>query len=133
MYLRDLFRYRTTDNKVNREDFLSACLAELMRRDEAVCAAVLGAVGFKNLPALTAGGYAVRTQVGKADGNTMRWCDILVELRGGRRLLMECKVGAPPDLDQIKRYRELWGTQDVALLTREGSRPSDMAGWSGVA
>ena len=46
MFLRDLFRYRSSDKKENKEDFLSSCLAELMRRDQRACKAVLKAVGF---------------------------------------------------------------------------------------
>lgn len=132
MFLKDLFRYRTTDSKESREDFLSSCLAELMRRDAAACAAVLTTVGFSDLPTLTVGAYTVRTQVGRSHRAKMRWCDILVELRGGRHLLIECKVGDAPKLGQIKLYRKLWKTLDVALLAPEWSIPRTVA-WDDMA
>lgn len=131
MYLRDLFRYRTTDNKVNREDFLSACLAELMRQDREACAAVLSAVGFNVSPFDR---YAVRTQVGRcATDGTMYWCDILLEVPERPTMIIECKVGSEPDESQIRRYRKLWNTDHVALLAPEGALPS--AGdkkWEGI-
>lgn len=131
MYLKDLFRYRTTNAKENREDFLSACLAELMRRDASVCKATLQAVGFKDVPDLASGDYTVRTQVGHADGAKMRFCDILVKLRKGPPWIIECKVDAHPDPAQIKRYRRLWRTEHVALLAPDWAIPSTRP-WSTV-
>lgn len=115
MFLTDLFRYRTRDSRESREDFLSSCLAELMRRDPEACAAVLAAVGIPG-PPLAGRAYSVRTQVGRPHDGAMRWCDILVEVADHPPILLECKVGAVPDRAQVRLYSRLWDTPHVALL-----------------
>lgn len=130
MFLKDLFRYRTTDSKENREDFLSSCLAELMRRDRPAFVAVMQAVGF-TVPA-TVDRYTVRTQVSRVNQTgTMYWCDVLVELPGAAPFVIECKVDDTPKLSQIKRYQTLWKTQNVALLAPERSLPKSKS-WNGI-
>lgn len=130
MFLKDLFRYRTTDSKENREDFLSACLAELMRRDRPAFVAVMEAVGFV-VPA-TVDRYTVRTQVGRPNQNgTMYWCDVLVEWQGAAPFIIECKVDDTPNLRQVKRYQTLWKTENVALLAPDWSLPTSKT-WNGI-
>ena len=131
MFLRDLFRYRTTA-KENREDFLSACLAELMRRDPAACAAVLQAVGLSPPPLDR--GHTVRTQVGRHHGKSMRWCDIMVDFAHGPPFILECKVGDAPKVAQLKLYQQIWDTPHVALLAPEATvPPADDPAWAGLA
>ena len=131
MFLKDLFRYRTT-GKENREDFLSSCLAELMRRDADACEAVLSAVKLTTHPPLT-DGYVVRTQVGKHHAKKMRWCDVMVEFIGHDPLIIECKVGDSPKVQQVKRYQQLWDTKHVALLAPVSSvPPKDSKPWHGI-
>ena len=134
MFLRDLFRYRTSNKKENREDFLSACLAELMRRDRRACGAILEAVGFDNLPRLDR--YNVRTQVGRRDTlGKMRWCDVMVEFPGDAKpRIIECKYGDnPPEREQLRLYSKLWNSPFVALLSPEHTLPaSSDEEWKGV-
>ena len=131
MFLKDLFRYRTRQSRESREDFLSACLAELMRRDEPACRAALKGVGLSAPSGLA--NRRIRTQVGRrSPKGSMRWCDIMVEA-GSRRLIIECKEGAnPPDHLQCHSYAELWDAE-VALLCPAATLPSlDDPLWDGV-
>jgi hypothetical protein len=80
MFLKDLFRYRTTDSKESREDFLSSCLAELMRRDTECCRAVLQTVGLA--PPADVASRRIRTQVRLREGERLGIPDIIVETVG---------------------------------------------------
>lgn len=113
MFLKDLFRYRTTDSKESREDFLSSCLAELMRRDTECCRAVLQTVGLA--PPADVASRRIRTQVRLRDGERLGIPDIIVETVGWIGII-ECKAGAPPDLGQIARYLALRPEAAVAFL-----------------
>lgn len=133
MFLKDLYRYRPRDNKESREDFLSSCLAELMRRDPAACLAVLHTVQLAGADLDLGRGYAVRTQVGRPEGTKMRWCDVMVELPGTAPLLIECKVGDQPKPEQVKLYQRLWNTKRVALLAPVATLPEPTSKpWIGI-
>ncbi|HND31080.1 MAG TPA: hypothetical protein PLA94_13830 [Myxococcota bacterium] len=120
MFLKDLFRYRTTDSKESREDFLSSCLAELMRRDTECCRVVLQTVGL--LPPAGVASRRIRTQVRLRDGERLGIPDVVVETAGWLGII-ECKAGAAPDLDQIAKYRALRPNAAVAFLA-----PADAIG-----
>lgn len=113
MFLKDLFRYRTTDSKESREDFLSSCLAELMRRDTECCRAVLQTVGLA--PPADVASRRIRTQVRMREGERLGIPDIIVETAGWMGII-ECKAGAPPDLGQIAKYLALRPDAAVAFL-----------------
>jgi hypothetical protein len=128
MFLRDLFRYRTTNTKENREDFLSSCLAELMRRDCEICNAILNTL---QLPTVHSH-YWVQTQVGRIDtAGVARYCDILIGDSNNSPRIIECKIDAPTDYEQIQRYQKLWHTKHVALLACKKSLPKS-AEWASI-
>lgn len=130
MFLVDLYRYRSR-NREHREDYLSTCLAELMRRDQAACRAVLRAAGLAAPKRLTP--RVVHTQVRYAGERVDRPDVRLVAGSGAEtyRVLFECKVEAVPDRNQIGRYAAL--EPHVALIAPEDAIASlDPTVWAGV-
>ena len=122
----DLYRYNTTTHQEHSEDFLSSILAAVMRSSPAVAEAVLQR--FKNgkgkpprkkdwRPPVGATSVRVSTQGTWPMGDTVARPDIVV--RSGARLgLIECKHEAPPDIDQVRRYKRIPRAQ-VAFLAPE--------------
>jgi hypothetical protein len=127
MFLHQLFKYRTR-NKHNREDYLSTCLAELMRRDQPACRLVLKAVGLE--PPEILADRTIHTQVRYP--NCHERPDIVIQVGRGHdtwRAAIEAKVEAPPDRDQIRRYEQL--EPRVALLAPRHSLALG-SDWEGV-
>ena len=117
MFLVNLFKYRTQHYE-HTEDFISSCLAELMRRDEDACRAVLRCFGFR--PPRQLHPVQVRTQVRflLRDGETAipDLCVSVGDPARPTKYAIECKHKQSPNLDQIRRYSRIQASMKVALL-----------------
>ena len=126
MFLGRLFRYRTRERHTPLENFLSTVLAELLLDRD-----VLDSLGESLGILIPAGAPQVRTQV-RAAGDKEGIPDLVLDLPKWR-LVIECKAGAPTDLDQIRLYRRLFPRAVVALVApRSCLARTDDDTWKGV-
>ena len=139
MFLIDLYRYRKRSKRESKEDFLTSCLAEAMRRDDGVVDGLLHAFKREELivpskARSATGNYRVRTQVRRSlsgEHQTRRnrsshlLFDLVVETRARKVWVIEAKVDAPPDLDQLRDYEDAWPNAAVSLLCPNHSLPHD--------
>lgn len=127
MFLTELYKYRTRRNE-QQEDYLSTCMAELMRRDQVACRVILEVLGLKPPSRLV--DRSIHTQY-RYPGCKDR-PDVVIQVGRGLdvwRAAIEAKVKAAPDRSQVRRYEQL--EPHVALLAPEAKLGLG-ADWEGV-
>ena len=123
-----LINHRVTDALSRREDYLTECFAWVVAGDEALQEAFFGPGGLflgerPDLVPASMVGLSIATQV---QASTTDRPDIEVRV-GEMHLLIECKVDAGYDPDQIARYLDLVRGEArgaVAAVVRRAARAS---------
>lgn len=127
MFLAELYKYRTRRTE-HQEDYLSTCMAELMRRDQVACRAILEALQLS--PPGNLADRVVHTQF-RYPGSKDR-PDIVIQIGRGPdvwRAAIECKLKAWPNRSQVARYEAL--EPHVSLLAPADKLALDDT-WRGV-
>ena len=126
MFLQRLYTCRMRDNLHQKENFLSTVLAELLgdRQVLDLAAAEMGV-------SLNVGPHTCQPQVRHHDLSAT--FDIRINLPRSQVLIIECKLDASPDRDQIERYRRLLPDAKVVLIASQAAIDRlPPATWSGV-
>ena len=127
-FLHELHRYRTQHHQ-HREDYLSTCMAELMRRDQEGCRSILSTLSLS--PPEPLWPRQIHTQITLA--GTRDRPDVRVWVgRGADRweALIECKVDEPASLEQVQRYQA--GGRRVAFLAPAAKIRALDHRWEGI-
>ena len=116
-----LINHRITDRLARREDYLTACLGWVLQNDAGLRKRFLapgGPIYQAEDQAPTIGSISAVTVETQDTLSVGERPDLHIFEPGGFDLLIECKVGAPFDPDQVNRYLALGKGPVVCIVPR---------------